>query len=224
VDTTANLFEQLILIESVSNSLSVNFIVAVTGGIASGKSTVSRKFSALGIDVIDTDLLAREVVEPGHPVLTEVVKSFGNLILLPDGCLDREAMRRIVFADSAKRRVLEGILHPAIHDEVQRRMDTVSSPYCVLVIPLFAESSHYDWVDRVLVVDVPEEVQIRRVMERDDVTRGQAEAILTAQASRTQRLALADDVIENTGSIKELEDQVAELHLKYLEMARTRNK
>jgi dephospho-CoA kinase len=195
------------------------YTIVLTGGIASGKSAVSRNFASLGIDVIDTDLLAREVVKPGQPALSRVVERFGNEILLPDGHLDREAMRRIIFADPAKRKALEGILHPAIHDEVRRRIESVSSPYCILVIPLFAESSRYDWVDRVLVVDVPEEVQIGRVMERDDVERVQAEAILAAQASRSERLALADDVIENTGSIEALEDRVAELHLRYLKLA-----
>ena len=196
------------------------FTVVLTGGIASGKTAISSKFEALDIDVIDTDMLAREAVEPGQPALAEIVKRFGDKILLPDGRLDREMMRRIVFADPSKREVLEGILHPAIYDEVRRRVEKVSSPYCILVIPLFAETSRYTWVNRVLVVDVPEATQISLAMHRDGVSRSQAEAILIAQASRKERMALADDLIENTGSIKELEDQVKELHLRYLEMAR----
>ena len=198
----------------------IPFTVVLTGGIASGKTAISSKFKALNIDVIDTDVLARDAVEPGRPALAKIVERFGNSILLPNGHLNREMMRRIVFADPSEREVLEGILHPAIYDEVRRRVEKVSSPYCILVIPLFAETSRYAWVNRVLVVDVPEAMQISRVMQRDGVSRSQAEAILTAQASRKERMALADDLIENTGSIKELEDQVKELHLRYLEMAR----
>jgi len=195
--------------------------VALTGGIASGKSTVAELFAARGVLLIDTDVIAREVVEPGQPALDAVVAAFGPEALGPDGRLDRRRLRDIVFADAAARGRLESILHPAIRAEMERqsRAAAVVGPYQLLVIPLLAEGGRRDHVDRVLVVDVPEIVQIERLMARDAVTREQAAAALQAQASRAARLAIADDVVTNSGGVEELERQVAELHALYQRLA-----
>lgn len=196
--------------------------VALTGGIASGKSTVADLFARLGVPVIDTDAIAREVVEPGTPALREVVSAFGPGILGADGRMDRRRMRERIFADRDAQRRLEAILHPAIRAEMERQSQAAGGDYQVLVIPLFAEGGRRDHVDRVLLVDVPEELQIQRLMLRDGVTHEQARASLNAQATRAQRLAMADDVIYNTGHPAELEDRVAELHEKYVTISRGR--
>ena len=193
--------------------------VALTGGIASGKTTVANLFAARGVPVIDTDVIARQVVEPGEPALAAVVEAFGDQVLGEDGRLDRRRMREHVFADAAARRRLEAILHPAIRAEMERQSRAAGGPYQVLVIPLLVESGRRDHVDRVLVVDVPEATQVERLMRRDASTREQAEAALRAQATRDARLAFADDVIENTGDLAALEARVAELHRDYLRRA-----
>ena len=193
--------------------------VALTGGIASGKSTVAELFAALGVPVIDTDVIAREVVEPGQPALAEVIAAFGTGVLDASGRIDRPRMRERIFADPDARRRLEAILHPAIRAEMARQSLAAEGPYQVLVIPLLAEGGRRDHVDRVLVVDVPEELQVQRLMTRDGVTRAQAEASLGAQATRAARLALADDVISNTGAADELRAAVAGLDLKYRQLA-----
>jgi dephospho-CoA kinase len=193
--------------------------VALTGGIASGKSTVADLFARFGVPVIDTDVIARQVVEPGQPALAQVVSAFGPGILDADGRLDRRRMRERIFADSAAKRKLEAILHPAIRAEMARQSQAAGGPYQVLVIPLFAEGGRRDHVDRVLLVDVPEELQVQRLMLRDGVTREQAQASLDAQATRAQRLAMADDIVRNTGQVAELEERVAELHEKYVRIA-----
>jgi len=191
----------------------------LTGGIASGKTAVSDHFAHLGVPVIDTDRIAREIVEPGQPALQSIADSFGPGILDGDGALDRRKMRKMIFSDPVLKSRLENILHPLISAEVLRQIGRQTGPYCILVIPLFAESSSYTWINRVLVVDVPEEVQIERVMARDKIEREQAEAILRAQTSRQKRLTLADDVLENSGSFSELKKQVEKLHRIYLETA-----
>jgi dephospho-CoA kinase len=193
--------------------------VALTGGIASGKSTVADLFARFGVPVIDTDVIARQVVEPGQPALAQVVSAFGPGILDADGRLDRRRMRERIFADSSAKRKLEAILHPAIRAEMARQSQAAGGPYQVLVIPLFAEGGRRDHVDRVLLVDVPEELQVQRLMLRDGVTREQAQASLDAQATRAQRLAMADDIVRNTGQVAELEERVAELHEKYVRIA-----
>jgi dephospho-CoA kinase len=195
------------------------FRVALTGGIASGKSTVAGLFAARGVPVIDTDLIARQVVEPGEPALAAVIEAFGSGVLGPDGRLDRPRMRERVFADPAARRRLEDILHPAIRAEMERQARAAGGPYQLLVIPLLVEAGRRDHVDRVLVVDVPEATQIERLMRRDGVPRSQAEAALRAQAARDARFALADDVIENTDDLVALEAQVEALHRDYLRRA-----
>jgi len=196
------------------------FTVGLTGGIASGKTAVSNRFAALGVPVIDTDLIAHEVVEPGQPVLQEVVAAFGDEVVDEQGRLRRRKLREIIFSDPEKQDLLESILHPAIRLETRRRVVEVATPYCIVVIPLLAESGQFDWLDRVLVVDVAEEVQIVRLIGRDKVDEAQARASLAAQAGREQRLNLADDVIDNSGDITALDEAVAKLHEKYTSMSR----
>lgn len=195
------------------------FTVGLTGGIASGKSAVSNRFGALGAPIIDTDLIAREVVQPGHPVLGEVVAAFGKDILDTEGNLLRRRLREIIFSNPEKQDLLESILHPAIRAIVRERVAAVEAPYCMVVIPLLVESGHFDWLDRVLVVDVAEEVQIERLVQRDDVSEDQARAALAAQAGREARLAIADDVIDNSGDMAALDAEVQKLHARYLELA-----
>lgn len=191
------------------------FTVVLTGGIASGKTAVSDGFRRLGVPVIDTDVIARQLVEPGQPALARIAEIFGPGILDSTGELDRKKMREAIFSDHEKKAQLEQVLHPLIGEEVLKRLEQLSAPYCILVVPLYAESGSYRWVDRVLLVDVSEEQQIRRVMLRDDISKEQAEAILDAQASRAERAALADDVIDNSGTLDELEDSIETLHKKY---------
>jgi dephospho-CoA kinase len=198
--------------------------VALTGGIASGKTTVANLFAARGVPLIDTDLIAREVVEPGQPALEAVVAAFGTVVLGPDGRLDRRRLRETIFADREARRTLESILHPAIRVEMERQSEAAaaSGPYQILVIPLLAEGGRRDHVDRVLVVDAPEPLQVERLMARDAVPEAQARASLDAQAPREARLSIADDVILNTGRPEALEAQVAAMHRKYVGFASAR--
>ena len=195
------------------------FTVALTGGIASGKSAVSDRFAALGADVIDADLVARELVAPGGAALDEIVTGFGKGVLGADGALDRRALRELVFADEARRRELEAILHPRVRDILRERAQGGSGAYALLVIPLLVESGHYGWVDRVLVVDVPRDVQHARLVARDGITADLADAMLDAQASRAGRLAIADDVIANDGTLADLDTRVQNLHARYLALA-----
>jgi dephospho-CoA kinase len=199
------------------------FRVALTGGIASGKTTVANLFAALGVPLIDTDVIARQVVEPGQPALAAVTATFGPDILDADGRLDRRRMRERIFSDPTAKQRLEAILHPAIRAEMERQSRASGGAYQVLVIPLLTEGKRRDHMDRVLLVDVPEELQIRRLMMRDGVTYEQAQASLNAQATRAERLAMADDVVRNTGRVDDLRDEVAKLHAKYLALAEARH-
>lgn len=194
------------------------FVVALTGGIASGKTAVANEFAALGVPVIDTDQLARDVVEPGTPALAAITAAFGEDVLDEHGRLDRRRMRDRVFADPNERRKLEAITHPAIRQELARRSAAALGPYQIHVIPLLVEGGRARTHSRVLVVDCPEEIQLQRLMQRDDSTLVQAQQILAAQARRSERLAIADDVIENTGSLADLRAHVAALHARYLEL------
>jgi dephospho-CoA kinase len=198
------------------------FRVGLTGGIASGKSTVADLFAARGVPVLDTDRIAREVVEPGQPALAEVVREFGPAVLGPDGRLDRPALRTRVFADTVARRKLEAILHPAIRAELVRQSVAAGGPYQILVIPLLVEGGRVDTVDRVLVVDCPVETQLERLRARDDETPESAQRIIASQASREARLAAADDVITNAGRPDELAAQVAALDARYRSLAAAR--
>jgi len=182
---------------------------------------VSELFDALGVPVIDTDRIARELVVPGQPALQAILDAFGSEFLSTNGQLDRRKMRSTIFGDPVAKARLEGILHPLIRAEALRRVSEVNADYCILVIPLYAESESYHWVDRVLVVDAAEETQIARVMQRDGIAREAAEAILSSQISRPARLALADDVIVNEGTLDELAARVHRLHSTYLSMSQT---
>jgi dephospho-CoA kinase len=192
------------------------FTVALTGGIASGKSAAADRFAALGVPVLDADVIARELVAPGGAALAEIVAAFGPAALAADGALDRRAMRSRVFADADARRRLEAILHPRIRALLQQRAAEAPAPYAVVVVPLLVESGSYGWVDRVLVVDVPRALQRARLIARDGVAPELADAMLDAQAPRERRLALADDVVDNTGTPAELDAKVQALHRKYL--------
>jgi dephospho-CoA kinase len=196
------------------------FRVGLTGGIASGKSTAAKFFGALGVPIIDTDQVARDVVEPGQPPLERLVERFGPSILTPDGHLDRPALRNIVFSDPKARADLEALTHPAIGVAVEARSAIAGGPYQVLVIPLLVEKSLGSQVDRVVVVDCEEDLQIKRLQVRDSSTLEQARAILNVQTSRTARLKAAHDVIKNDGDMSAVRDQVSELHARYLELAR----
>jgi len=196
------------------------FRVGLTGGIASGKSTATKFFADLGVPIIDTDQVARDVVEPGQPPLERLVERFGNSILTPDGHLDRPALRNIVFSDPKARADLEALTHPAIGAAVEARSAIAGGPYQILVLPLLVEKSLGSQLDRVLVVDCDEELQLKRLEVRDGSTLAQAQAILNAQASRGARLKAAHDIIKNDGDISAVRDQVAELHARYLELAR----
>jgi dephospho-CoA kinase len=189
--------------------------IGLTGGIASGKSTVADMFARLGIPVIDTDVIAREVVMPGEPALDEIRARFGADVLREDGTLDRAAMRKLIFESPRRRRELESILHPRIRAAALVQADAAGGPYQLIVVPLLTTSSLLDHIDRVLVVDCSEETQVDRLMARDAESEAHARRILAAQASRAERLAIADDVIANDGDIAATRRQVLALDRKY---------
>lgn len=197
--------------------------VALTGGIASGKSAASSAFQARGIAVHDADVAAREVVAPGTPGLAAIEKAFGARFIGADGQLDRRAMREHVFADSAARRRLEAIVHPRVNTWLHERADVDAGRYCVLAIPLLAETwPQYDWVDRIALVDAPREQRLARLVERDAMDAATAARMLDAQASDTTRRHLADDIIDNCGDLESLDQAVARLHQRYCALADTR--
>jgi dephospho-CoA kinase len=197
----------------------VPFRVGLTGGIASGKTAVADAFARRGVPIVDTDVIAREVVEPGEPALAAVVEAFGAGVLGADGRLDRRALRRDVFADEGRRRRLESILHPAIRARMQAQAAAATGPYVVIAIPLLVENRLESQVDRVLVVDVAPEVQLARLLARDGETPEGARRILAAQATREARLAVADDVLANDGTLADLDRKVGELHARYVALA-----
>jgi dephospho-CoA kinase len=193
--------------------------IGLTGGIASGKSTVARRFTELGIPVIDADESSRVVVAPGQPGLEQVVQRFGPGVLSAEGELDRRALRNLIFADPGKRRDLEAILHPLIRADMERRAAGAVGAYLVMAIPLLVESAARDRVDRILVVDADEAAQLERLTARDSVSLEQARAILAAQASRESRLKAADDVLVNSGTVAQLREAVDRLHQRYVRLA-----
>lgn len=200
-----------------SNRMSA-FIIGVTGGVASGKSEVTRRFQALGVTVADADVAAREAVAAGSAGLAEVVEAFGAGVLTPEGDLDRAAMRQRVFGDDAARRRLEAIIHPRVRASLRQACETASGPYAIAAIPLLAEGGGreaYPWLARILVVDVHPDVQHARVMQRDRVDAELAQRMIAAQATRTQRLAIADDIVVNDGALSELDGHVAALDRRY---------
>ncbi len=198
-------------------------VIGVTGGIGSGKSTVCNAFVSLGIPVIDTDQVARDVVVPGSAGLAAVATAFGADVLSAEGTLDRVALRRIVFSDPQRRRELESILHPRIRARVAELLQEITAPYCLLGIPLLVEGGKKNQqVERVLVVDCPEEIQIARVMARDKLTEQEVAAIMQTQATREERLSVADDVVTNSSDLAIVQHQVNALHARYLALAEHR--
>jgi dephospho-CoA kinase len=198
----------------------MSFVVGLTGGIGSGKSAVGDLFAARGIAVIDTDAIAHELTAPGGAAMPAIRAEFGDAVAAADGALDRAAMRALVFADPSARKRLEGILHPMIRIESERRLAAAESPYVIYMVPLLVESGDYrKRVNRVAVVDCREETQIARVMQRNGLARPDIERILAAQASRAERLAAADDVIDNDGALAELAPRIDQLHQSYLASA-----
>ena len=199
------------------------YAVGLTGGVAAGKSAVTRRFEALGVPVHDADVAARVVVEPGSEGLAAIVAAFGPQALDGQGRLDRAAMRQRVFADDAARLELEAIIHPRVREWLRQQVLADTAPYCLLAIPLLAENiAHYRWLDRILLVDAPEAVQLDRLMARDGIDRALAERMLARQASRGERLTLADDIIDNSSSEAALDAHVQALHQRYLALAADR--
>lgn len=198
------------------------FIIGLTGGIASGKSEVSRRFEALGITVADADIAAREVVAAGSPALGEIAERFGKDVLQADGTLDRAKLRERVFADAEERRALEAITHPAIRARLRSLCEAATSAYAIAAIPLLTEAggrATYPWLHRILVVDAPEALQHARLLLRDNIDAGLAERMIQAQATRSQRLALADDVIVNDGHPDHLQAHIEALDARYRQLA-----
>ena len=198
------------------------FRIGLTGGIASGKSAVAARFAEHGIPVIDADVIARQIVQPGSTVLATLRTTFGDEILDAGGALDRAAMRARVFGNAGARAKLESILHPVIRAQMNTQAQTAGGPYQIFAIPLLVETQAQSTVDRVLVVDCDRASQLKRLMARDDATQAQAQAILATQASREERLAIADDVLVNDSDLSSLRDKVDRLHEKYLDLAARR--
>ena len=194
--------------------------IGLTGGIASGKSTIADMFAELGAIVIDTDVIAREVVMLGQPALSEIRGAFGEEFIREDGALDRAALRQLIFSDDTARSNLEAIVHPRISQETVRQATEADGPYQIIVVPLLTESPLRHFVDRIVVVDCDEDTQIRRLLARDTESEAQARSILAAQAQREERLAIADDVIRNDGNLESTSTQVAALHHGYLALQR----
>ncbi len=195
------------------------FVVGITGGIGSGKTAVTNAFQELGIEIVDADIAAREVVTLGSPGLTAIEKHFGADILLEDGTLNRAKLREIIFKNPAEKKWLEQLTHPLIREEIIKGLNNSKSPYTILVSPLLIESGQSQLVSRILVVDVPVEVQIQRTCERDNNPQAQVEAIIKSQLDRETRLSYADDIIENNHSLLHLQEHVAKLNQQYLRLS-----
>ncbi|UHD14900.1 dephospho-CoA kinase [Thiocapsa bogorovii] len=194
-------------------------VIGLTGGIGSGKSTVADALAASGAAVIDTDVIARELTEPGQPALREIAATFGADLIGPNGRLNRDALRALVFSNSDARARLEGILHPRIKDRMLKQLAETDAPYAVLVIPLLFETNQHTLVDRVLVVDLPESEQRQRVRLRSGLTDGEIDRIVSSQISRAERLARADDILDNSRDRPALLAQVEGIHRTYLALA-----
>lgn len=197
----------------------LGLVIGITGGIGSGKSAVTDRFEELGITVVDADLAARVVVEPGRPALDDIAEHFGADILLKDGSLDRAALRARVFADEKERKWLEALTHPLIGQEILDQLEASQSPYTILSSPLLLETGQKALAELIVVVDVPEEVQLARTMSRDDNDEAQVRRIMAAQMPRQKKLALADRVIDNSGSLADLDPQIETLHREFLQQA-----
>jgi len=196
--------------------------IGLTGGIGSGKTTVCRLFAELGVPIVDADLIARQLVEPGQPALLKIVETFGQDMLNADGSLHRAKLRDVVFADQDKKRRLDDIMHPLVYRQIAADVAAVQAAYCLIAVPLLFESKNPYAVDRVLLIDCPVETQIERVIGRDKLSRQQAQAIVDSQMSRPERLARADDVIDNGAGPEQLAEQVKSLHNSYILLATAR--
>ena len=199
------------------------FVVGVTGGIGSGKSAVTNRFEQLGIEVVDADLASRAVVEPGTDALKSIEQHFGQHILLPDKSLDRAKLRQAIFSDPEQKKWLEALLHPLIAQHIKSKLLASKSPYTVFVSPLLIEANQDRFCNHILVIDVPEHLQIKRTIERDNNDESQVRRIIKSQVSRKQRIDRADDIIENIHGLQELEQKVDQLHQQYLLMSANKN-
>lgn len=197
----------------------MTFIVGLTGGIGSGKTAASDYLANLGVTIVDADVVAREVVEPGQPALVQIAAHFGSKVILPSGHLDRATLREIVFSNPEQRAILEQITHPAIGAAILAQLQAASSPYAVLASPLLLETSQHQMVQRVLLIDVPEEMQIARTTSRDKVSIEQVQAIMAAQMPRAEKLARADDIISNASTLAALHCALDKQHQHYLRIA-----
>ena len=204
--------------------MSATLRVALTGGIGSGKSTVALKFQELGAPVIDSDIIAREVVNPNKPCLKKIINVFGDKLLTKKGSLDRKKLRDIIFNDDRAKDKLEEILHPAIYAEIDKQIINVNYPYCLIVIPLLIETNAVNRFDRILVIDTTETIQIERAKNRDNSSAENIKKIIESQISRQQRLEYADDILNNSHKIEELNDSIIKLHEKYIDLSSYTNK
>ncbi|MBJ7266579.1 dephospho-CoA kinase [Idiomarina abyssalis] len=194
----------------------MTYVVGVTGGIGSGKSAATAEFEKLGITIVDADVVARQVVMPGTPCLQAIAEHFGNQLLTEGGELNRKALRQRVFSNPQEKEWLNKLLHPAIREEIISQLEQADSPYVILSAPLLLENGLEKYCQRVLVIDAPESLQISRTIQRDDSPKKEVEAIMKAQLSRSERLKKANDVLNNDGSLEQLEQQVLQLHQRYL--------
>ena len=196
-----------------------NLYIGLSGGIASGKTIVSDEFSSLGADIIDTDIIARELIFPGSETLNEIVSVFGENVLQDDGNLNRKLMRQIIFSEKDKKITLEKIMHPKIQNEVKLKIQSASGQYQIIVVPLLLQSPILDFVDRVLIIDCNEKIQINRLMNRDNISEELAKKMIENQSKREERLAIADDVILNEGHLEEIKLEVKKLNDFYIKIS-----
>lgn len=193
--------------------------IALTGGIGAGKSTIASKFQVLGVPIIDSDVISRTIVEPGSICLAAITDKFGSDVLTSEGKLDRDKLRNLIFNNLESKKELEEILHPVIYQEIETQINSVKYPYCLIVVPLLIETGSIDKFDRVLVVDIPEDMQITRTTERDKTSNSLIMNIIKSQVNREQRLKYADDIIDNSLGTYELSKTVSNLHKKYLKLS-----
>lgn len=198
----------------------MTYVIGLTGGIGSGKTVASDHFASLGVPIIDTDIIARKIVQAGEPALQQLIKAFGKQILLPDGSLDRGALRSLAFANKQNKAQLDSITHPAIGEETFKQIDLVDFQYCILVVPLLDQSSKFiELMQRILVITADHATKLARVKKRSGLTHEEIEQIMKTQLSDKQRLEFSDDVISNNGSLKEAQEQVEQLHKNYLALS-----